>query len=73
MQDEKPATNLRAVSVSDAVRLAEKFPDVALHQIFLELSHAEREVPLGVDDRANAIATTVANRLAAASQQGKSA
>jgi hypothetical protein len=69
MYDDKPATNLRAVSVSETVRLAEQFPGVALHRLFLELSRAEREVPLGAPDRADKIAATIAMRLAATADQ----
>jgi hypothetical protein len=56
-------TNLRAISVADAVRLGETYPSVPLRILFLELSHAEQVVPIGADDRAEVVASTIRGRL----------
>jgi len=63
MSEDEPTIGVQPVSVAGAVQLAETYPDVSLRTLFLELSRAQKAVPLGVDDREDAIATTIRARL----------
>ena len=58
-------TNVRPVSVAEAVQLAQAYPDLPLRRVFLELSHAEASIPLDSDNRAEVVARTVRLRLGA--------
>ena len=64
MPEDEPTMTRQVVSVAGAVRLAETYPNVALRTLFLELNRAQNDVPLGVDDREDAIATSIRARLA---------